>query len=130
MPLSFAIIVTRPVYGSQHGLSALRFIQAALRKHHHILGVFFYQDGVTHASSLTCPANDEFDMHQAWLDLAKIHAVPLYLCVSAGLRRGLLDAENAAENGKQAWNVAAPFEIAGLGQLAELMLTSDRVVRF
>lgn len=130
MSLSFAIIVTTPAYGAQGGRSALQFIHAALRKKHRIQGVFFYLDGVTHASSLLCPASDEFDIHSAWLDLATSQAIPLYLCVAAGLRRGIVDQENAVEHGQTAWNVNPPFDIAGLGQLAELMLTSDRVVRF
>lgn len=130
MPLSFAIIVTTPAYGAQGGRSALQFIQAALRQKHHIQGVFFYLDGVTHASSLLNPASDEFDIHQAWLDLAALHQVPLYLCVAAGLRRGLMDQTTATEQGMTSWNVNPPFDLAGLGQLADLMLTSDRVVRF
>lgn len=130
MSLSFAILVSSSVYGGANALTALQFIRSALKAHHQIAGVFFYQDGVTNASCLTCPASDEYDTHRQWESLAEGDKIPLYLCVSAGLRRGILDSENAVENGKVAANVSSPFEIVGLGQMAELLLTSDRVVRF
>jgi tRNA 2-thiouridine synthesizing protein D len=42
----------------------------------------------------------------------------------------MLDSVLATETGKGISNVQAPFMLSGLGQLAEMLLTADRVVRF
>lgn len=130
MSLSFAIIVSGPAYGTQAASSAYRFTQAVLATGHAVTGVFFYQDGVTNASYLHAPANDEDDLHQLWCELAIQQAMPLHTCIAAALRRGILDSISATEAGKDTCNVRAPFLLSGLGQLAEMLLTADRVVRF
>jgi tRNA 2-thiouridine synthesizing protein D len=130
MSLSFAIVVSGPAYGTQAASSAYRFIQAALASGHVILGVFFYQDGVMNASYLHSPAADEDDLHQLWCELATQQRFPLHTCIAAAQRRGILDSVLATETGKGISNVQAPFMLSGLGQLAEMLLTADRVVRF
>ena len=130
MPVNFALLVTGFVYGSQQSCSAYLFAQALLAKGHAISGVFFYQDGVTNANYLTAPASDECDLHALWCELADKHYVTLHTCIAAAQRRGILDAVTAKEAGKDTFNVHAPFLLSGLGQLAEMLLTADRVVRF
>ena len=130
MSLSFALVVSGPAYGTQAASSAYRFIQAALASGHVILGVFFYQDGVMNASYLHSPAADEDDLHQLWCELATQQRFPLHTCIAAAQRRGILDSVLATETGKGISNVQAPFMLSGLGQLAEMLLTADRVVRF
>jgi sulfur relay protein TusD/DsrE len=130
MSLSFAIVVSGPAYGTQAASSAYRFIQAVLASGHAILGVFFYQDGVMNASYLHSPATDEDDLHQLWCELATQQRIPLHTCIAAAQRRGILDSVLATETGKGTSNVQAPFLLSGLGQLAEMLLTADRVVRF
>ena len=66
MSLNYVLVVSAPVYGRQASLSAYRFAQAVIEKGHTLTRVFFYQDGVSNASSLTVPANDEFDLVAAW----------------------------------------------------------------
>jgi tRNA 2-thiouridine synthesizing protein D len=92
--------------------------------------VFFYQDGVMNASYLHSPAADEDDLHQLWCELATQQRFPLHTCIAAAQRRGILDSVLATETGKGISNVQAPFMLSGLGQLAEMLLTADRVVRF
>lgn len=90
----------------------------------------FYQDGVTNGTELTVPANDEFHLTKAWQQLAKQHNVRLETCVAAALRRGVVSQSEAAQHGLLQHNLAEGFEQAGLGSLAEAMLTQDRVVQF
>ncbi len=130
MSLNFAIVVSGPAYGTQAASSAYRFVQAVLASGHVILGVFFYQDGVMNASYLHSPAADEDDLHQLWCELATQQRFPLHTCIAAAQRRGILDSVLATETGKGISNVQAPFMLSGLGQLAEMLLTADRVVRF
>ncbi len=128
--MNFALLVTGPVYGTQQSASAYQFAQAVLAKGHTIIGVFFYQAGVTNANMLTSAATDEYNMHEMWGKFADTHNITLHTCVAAAQRRGILDSITATEGEKQSFNVAPPFLLSGLGQLAEMLLTADRVVQF
>lgn len=129
-PLNIAIVVTGPSYGRQDALSAYHYTQAALVAGHTIQRVFFYNDGVLNASFLSAPAADEFDLHAAWRELAIKHQFGLDICASAALRRGIVDAGEAERLSLPHFNLEYPFQLTGLGQLAESLVTADRVVQF
>ncbi|PFG55126.1 tRNA 2-thiouridine synthesizing protein D [Vibrio sp. ES.051] len=128
--LTYTLVVNGPVYGSQAARSAYQFAQALIEQGHTLVSVFFYQDGVTNGTALSVPANDEFDLNKAWQTLAKANQVRLETCVAAALRRGIVSEEEANQHGLVQNNLAEGFEQAGLGSLAEAMLTQDRVVQF
>ena len=130
MTLNYVIVVSGPVYGCQSSLTAYRFAKALLAKGHALSRVFFYQDGVSNASSLTVPANDEFDLVAAWQTLATENQTELETCVAAALRRGLVSDEEAKQHQLPSSNMAEGFSQAGLGALSEALLTADRVVQF
>lgn len=128
--LTYTLVVNGPVYGSQSARSAYQFAKALIAQGHKLVSVFFYQDGVTNGTSLSVPANDEFDLSKAWQTLAQEHDVRLETCVAAALRRGIISEEEANLHGLVQNNLAEGFVQAGLGSLAEAMLTQDRVVQF
>ncbi|HBC0002485.1 sulfurtransferase complex subunit TusD [Vibrio parahaemolyticus] len=128
--LTYALVVNGSVYGSQSARSAYQFAQAVIEQGHTLVSVFFYQDGVTNGTALSVPANDEFDLTKAWQGLAKEHDVRLETCVAAALRRGIISEDEATQHGLTQNNLAEGFVQAGLGSLAEAMLTQDRVVQF
>lgn len=128
--LTYSLVVNGSVYGSQSARSAYQFAVALLEKGHQLVSVFFYQDGVTNGSALSVPANDEFDLTKAWQALAKEHQVRLETCVAAALRRGVISQAEADLHGLKQHNLADGFHQAGLGSLAEALLTQDRVVQF
>ncbi|CAM4460448.1 sulfurtransferase complex subunit TusD [Vibrio agarivorans] len=128
--LSYTLVVNSGVYGTQSSRSAYLFAQSLLKQGHTLTSVFFYQDGVYNGSALTVPANDEFDLVKAWQALAHEHSVRLETCVAAALRRGVVGESEAQQHGLTQDNLALSFEQAGLGSLAEAMLTQDRVVQF
>ena len=130
MSLTYAIVVNGPAYGNQTSRSAYQFASALIAEGHVLQRVFFYQDGVLNGSALTAPASDEFDLVAAWQTLAKTHNVELQTCVAAALRRGIVSEQEAEQNQLSASNLADGFEQAGLGGLAEVMLTADRVIQF
>lgn len=130
MSLTYAIVVNGPAYGNQTSRSAYQFASALIAEGHVLQRVFFYQDGVLNGSALTAPASDEFDLVAAWQTLAKTHNVELQTCVAAALRRGIVSEQEAEQNQLSAANLADGFEQAGLGSLAEVMLTADRVIQF
>ncbi|MFW7526591.1 sulfurtransferase complex subunit TusD [Vibrio ostreicida] len=128
--LSYTLVVNGSVYGSQSARSAYQFASSLVKKGHNLTNVFFYQDGVSNGTSLSVPANDEFDLVKAWQLLALENDVRLETCVAAALRRGVVGVEEASQHQLLHNNLAAGFEQAGLGSLAEAMLTQDRVVQF
>lgn len=128
--LTYTLLVNGPVYGSQSARSAYQFAEAVIEQGHTLVSVFFYQDGVSNGTALSVPANDEFDLSKAWQTLAKENGVRLETCVAAALRRGIVSDEEANQHGLTQNNLAEGFVQAGLGSLAEAMLTQDRVVQF
>lgn len=130
MSLTYTLVVNGSVYGSQAARSAYQFASALVTQGHTLVSVFFYQDGVTNGSALSVPANDEFDLTKAWQTLALQHNVRLETCVAAALRRGIVSQGEATQHGLVQHNLADGFSQAGLGSLAEAMLTQDRVVQF
>ncbi len=128
--MRFALMVTGPAYGSQQASSAWQFACALLASGHELDCVFFYQDGVSNANVLTSPASDEFDLVRAWQHLHEQHQVALHICVAAALRRGVVDENEASQQGLPCANLQPGFTLSGLGALAEAALTCDRVVQF
>jgi tRNA 2-thiouridine synthesizing protein D len=127
---NISILITSAPAAAQNAHSALRFAQTVQASEHQLQGIFFYQDGVLNASNLLITASDEFNLYQAWVDLAQQHNCPLLVCVTAATKRGVLSQLDAQENDKTNFNLSAPFESVGLGELAVLMRDSDRLVQF
>nr|WP_211092056.1 sulfurtransferase complex subunit TusD [Vibrio agarilyticus] len=128
--MRYSLVVNGGVYGSQSARNAYCFANALIERGHTLVSVFFYQDGVTNGNSLTVPANDEFDLVAAWQTLAHDHDVRLETCVAASLRRGVVGKAEAQLHQLDGTNLADDFTQAGLGALAEALLTQDRVVQF
>lgn len=126
----FSLTVYAAPYSCQASYSAYQFALAALSQGHNLHRIFFYQDGVHNATSLAAPPQDEFNLQQAWQDLAKNHNLDLVVCIAAALRRGILDAGEAKRYDKLSHNIAQEFTISGLGQLVEAAVVSDRLITF
>ncbi|GLR07861.1 sulfurtransferase complex subunit TusD [Mixta theicola] len=127
--MRYSLLVTGPAYGTQQASSALLFARALLAAGHQLDSIFFYREGVLNGNQLTAPAGDEFDIVRAWQALQQ-QGVILNICVAAALRRGVTDEQEAASLGLASANLQPGFKLAGLGALAEAVLTSDRVVQF
>lgn len=128
--LTYALIVNSGAYGQQSSLTALNFAKALVKSDHTLTRVFFYREGVSNASGLIMPANDELHIVKQWQELAKQHNVELDTCVAAALRRGIIGQEEAQLHDLPATNLAQGFTQAGLGSLSEALLSVDRVVQF
>jgi len=129
MSMKINLLVTGGLYTQQSGYSAWRFCQAALQAGHQIRQVFFYQDGVTQGSALAVPLSDEFNMLEAWIELAE-RGVELIVCVSAAERRGMISQDGGAELDLDQYNLHPVFKVAGLGVLHQTSLDADRTVTF
>jgi len=112
-----------PAYGTQASYCAYQFCLSLLRSGHKLQSIFFYADGTYNANVFTSPANDEFDIVNAWQILAKEYQVKLLVCIAAAQRRGIVNEELTC-------NIAVGFELVGLGELSENVSQSDRVIQF
>ena len=126
----FSVHVLGAPYSSQSALSALRFCEASISTGHAIKRVFFSGDGVLIGTGLASPPQDELDLYNAWRNLARDSGIELVVCISACLRRGILNQPEANRYEKPAHNLAEEFVLSGLGQLVEAGLESDRLITF
>lgn len=127
--MNFAIALFAPPHAPS-SRRALRFAEAALAGGHRIVRLFFYQDAVQLASGLGVAAQDELDLPAAWRAFVSDNQLDAVVCIAAALRRGVLNEEEARRYGRGAANVAAPWELSGLGQLHEAAQEADRLICF
>jgi tRNA 2-thiouridine synthesizing protein D len=116
-----AVVVTTPPY-SNLSVTAIEYIETALKLGIELVGVFFYQDGVIHANQQVQITSDEFQCLTQWQALQLKYKLPLHLCITAAEKRGISD-----ENSN---NIHPIFTVSGLGELVELVNKSDRLVQF
>lgn len=128
--MQYGLLVMGAPYSSVAPHSALRFAYGIIEAGHQLSGVFFYQDGVHNASMLMSPPQDELNMYLAWVGLNKDYGVKLDVCIAAALRRGVMSEAEALRHGHPHFNLEAPFELTGLGQLLELQQQCDRFITF
>lgn len=124
--MRYVLAVKQPIYGSQGAFLAYQLAQSLLAQGHQISQIFFYQAGVTNGNAFVYPANDEFNLQQAWQAFAEQHQIPLNLCISASQRRGVVEPLSSA-NGQQ-MNLASGFVLAGLGEFSQAVLSADRLL--
>lgn len=127
--MKFAIALFSPPH-SPASRRALRFAEAVLASGHEIVRLFLYQDGVHSASANIVSAQDELDVAAQWSRFVSSNKLDGVVCIAAGLRRGVLDAQEAQRYSRPAANLAADWELSGLGQLHEAAQEADRLVCF
>jgi tRNA 2-thiouridine synthesizing protein D len=128
--MKIGVLVSEGPYTHQASDTAYNFVKAAIEKGHEIYRVFFYHDGVNNATRLTEPPRDDRNIVNRWSELSKQHNLDLVVCIAAAQRRGIMDANEAKRQGKDADNLAEGFRISGLGQLVEAGIQCDRLVTF
>lgn len=127
--LSFTILINAAPFSQQGAHSAYQFAKAVLSKGHKIVRIFFYGDGIYNGNDFSRLPQDETNLIFQWQKLAEEHGLELVICVSAALRRGVLDNIEAERQDKIS-NLAAGFTISGLGQLIDAIAQSDRFIVF
>lgn len=127
--MKFVIALFAPAH-SPASRRALRFAEAVLAGGHEIVRLFLYQDGVHSASGNIVAAQDEVDVAGQWSQFIHANQLDGVVCIAAGLRRGVIDEQEAKRYGRPAANLAAGWELSGLGQLHEAAQQADRLVCF
>ncbi|MCG8669624.1 MAG: sulfurtransferase complex subunit TusD [Pseudomonadales bacterium] len=128
--MKISLNITAAPYSNQAHLTALKFAEAIAETEHQLARVFFSGDAVYVGNSLRVPPQGEEDFTARWIDVANAQNAELILCVSASLKRGMLDKTEADRYEKGTFNITSPFIISGLGQLVEAGIESDRLITF
>jgi tRNA 2-thiouridine synthesizing protein D len=97
----------------------------ALKARQQQLSVFFYQDAVHVANQLNWHPADDRSLSNEWLSLG----IDLPVCVSAALYRGITDQDNATRHQLPTANLITGFRLTGLGELADAMLHTQRIIQ-
>lgn len=128
--MKFSIVIYAAPYSCEAAATALRFTKALLNQGHDIYRLFFFGEGVHNTNRLSVVAQDEQNIQREWDELITSRELDSVICVSSAIRRGIVD---SAESKRYELNAVSAFEsseIAGLGQLIDATLNSDRVVNF
>ena len=128
--MKFSIVIYAAPYSTEAAASALRFAESLIQQEHELYRLFFFGDGVHNASKLTVVAQDEINLQLQWSKLIEEHDIDSVICVSSALRRGVLDQTEADRHELGIASAYESSEVAGLGQLIDASLHSDRVVNF
>ncbi|WWO97480.1 MAG: sulfurtransferase complex subunit TusD [Candidatus Dasytiphilus stammeri] len=128
--MQLVLFVTGPAYGTQNARTAYLFAQKIISSSiNPQLDLIFYGEGIYNANRYTYPATDEFDLVRAWYQMNLEYEIPLYICSSAAMRRGVgIFTHNKTL--EQINNIESGFKIRGLGSLVKSMLDCDRLVQF
>ncbi len=125
----FSLLVLSPP-SSQASLSAYQFANALLLEKHSLYRVFFYHDAAYNGSSIQCIGQGEFDVIKAWDTLQEQYEFDRVVCIAAGLKRGIINETEALRYEKTAYNLNNEINLAGLGELADATVKSDRMITF
>ena len=124
MTMTTLLLLTQPP-SSVLAWHAQKLAQSLLNRQQPIT-VFFYQDAVQIANQYAWRPDDETSLAKQWLSLG----IDLPICVSAALWRGITDSDNAKRHQLPHANMMQGFRMAGLGELAEAMITAKRTIKF
>jgi len=126
----FTLVVHSAPYSSEAPASAFRFAKAALAGGHSIYRLFFFGVGVHNANRLTVVAQDDVNWQTQWDALIAEHNLDSVVCVSSAIKRGVLNESESTRHELDAVSLADNTQIAGLGQLVDAALQSDKVINF
>ena len=126
--MRFSLLLLGSPYSTQSTLTAYRFAEAVVKAGHQLYRVFFYHDAVycghTHTHIM---ANTTLDCPTQWKQLAKTHNIDLVICYGNAVKRGL----SPEPTGSSSATIMDPaFELAGLTQLIDATMQSDRLITF
>jgi tRNA 2-thiouridine synthesizing protein D len=128
--MNFTLLITgNPVSGNA-ARSALAFARAAIEAGHRIDRVFLHGEGVYLANQLATPPQDETNLARQWLKFITDNSVECTTCIASGLRRGVVDQDEADRYKLGSSNLFKEMPLGGLGQLMGSISSSDRLIQF
>ena len=128
--MKFSVVVYAPPYSNEAAASALKFSRAVIAKGLSIYLIYFFSDCVNIAISLAITPQDEINLQAEWHDLIDEQDIDSVVCVTSGLKRGLIDSKESEKRNLASSSRMSSSELSGLGQLIDAYANSDRVLNF
>ena len=128
--MKFSVIVYGAPYSNEASVSALNFSQAVINQGHSIYRIFFFSDGVHNANRFVVTPQDEINLQDEWDKLIQEYSIDSIVCVTSGLKRGVIDEGEAKRHKFEVSSIKSNSELAGLGQLIDAYSKSNRVISF
>ena len=128
--MKYTIAIHSAPYSGNGGHTGLAFARALLAAGHEIARVFFYHEGVYHALTSAVAPQGEADSTAAWRAFHAETGTELAVCIANGIKRGVLSVEESERYERTAATLAPGFELVGLGQLIDAIVSSDRYIEF
>ena len=129
MKKKYACLITSAPSDTLATQDAIALIEQLINDGSVIDHLFFYCDGVLNANHLSKPLGDEFNPYAAWAKLSNDHDIPLLVCVTSALRRGIVDQDTAQQEGFEQYNLQAPFQQVGLGEFFTRLHTVENLIQ-
>jgi tRNA 2-thiouridine synthesizing protein D len=107
--------------------TALSLAQAIVDSQHTLYRLFFYREGVMLAQK---NSTRSLPPQNAWQQFVHDNDLDAVVCVSAAVRRGLVSEQGSQSTALAYEHIASGFQVSGLGQLADALANSDRIVSF
>ena len=73
---------------------------------------------------------DEINLQADWHDLIDEQDIDSVVCVTSGLKRGVIDSQESEKHNLAYSSMMSSSELSGLGQLIDAYANSDRVLSF
>ncbi len=128
--MKYTIAIHSAPYSGSAGHAGLAFARAVLAAGHEISRVFFYHEGVYQALASAVAPQGEADLPTAWRKFHEETGTELAVCIANGIKRGVLSSEENDRYERGAVTLAPGFELVGLGQLIDAIVSSDRYIEF
>ena len=116
----FSFAIYSPPHDTGPAACAFRISEAVLGQGHHIYRLFFFNDGV-----YNCAVNDDIQLCRSWQHLIETHQLDAIVCVASAEKRGLSPTSSPGPH-----TLHPAFSIAGVAQLIDANLHSDRLISF
>ncbi|MFC7001603.1 sulfurtransferase complex subunit TusD [Pseudobowmanella zhangzhouensis] len=127
---TFTLLLSQPLSDANNVINLMGFAQAARIAGHDITSVFCYQACTEFANQLQVLPSDEPNIRKQLKSFCQQHGIALEVCISAANRRGVISDEDASDNDLAHHSLDPDFALVGLGELAQHLQRSDRVVQF
>ncbi|MCB1616610.1 MAG: sulfurtransferase complex subunit TusD [Pseudomonadales bacterium] len=128
--MKFTLVIQSSPVNTEGSLTALRFAEALIANNQQIYRVFLTSDGVLNTSALTQMPQGENNLPELWHKFAKDNHIEIVACISAALKRGVINSAEANRYQKESSNMFDDTVLAGLGEYVDALKESDRVVCF
>ena len=128
--MKFTIVVYAAPYSSQSAATAFNFSKTLLSEGHEIYRLFFFSDGAHNTNKLARVPQGETNLQASWDDLIRDYDLDSAVCVSSAIKRGIADKQEAERHELSAVSLFESSDIAGLGQLIDAAINSDRLLNF